>query len=243
MSHRFLSALILLPFLTTLTQSQVVTSFFESSSEGWAIANNGGSTSPDYTTTDGNPGGAIFDTDAQGGIAWFFVAPAKFRGDHSDKFDKLFRFDIRQEQNSSGSQFGGNDIVLNGNGLSLRLDIGNDGASGNPPVGQWTDYEFFFNESEGWKHAGSGAAADNADIQSALSAIDDLWIRGEFLSGPIGGDTAYLDNVEMGVSAVPEPSSLILSSLISIGGGAYQYRKRRLQKLEAASQVEELATS
>lgn len=198
--------------------ADVISSTFDAGAEGWTISSNGASTTPDFMISGGNPGGMIQDTDAQSGVAWFFDAPVAFLGDQSRHFDHSLSYDIRHT--GSGSLFDATDIRLVGGGITLLQNFAT-----LPNPGDWTTFSTFLNGSSGWQVSGGGAAT-NADLQTALANVTALQIRGEYLSGAIGGDTGRLDNVILGANtaAVPEPGTFAVAGLM---GGLLLWRKRR----------------
>jgi hypothetical protein len=162
-------------------------STFESGDEGWLILGDaeGGRGDPDYVGTGGNPGGHVSaDDDAQGGV-WYFQAPAKFHGNFSGAYGMTLTFDLRQS--SLNDQFNREDVTLTGGGIKIVFD-----TASNPGT-SWTSYTVPLDESGAWTVGTlSGAAVTQADIQTVLSDLTDLTIRGEFVDGV---DTGGLDNV------------------------------------------------
>ena len=67
-----------------------------------------------------------------------------------------------------------------------------------------------------------GAAATDAQILAVLSDLDSLWIRGEYQNG---SDYGRLDNVVMGLNAVPLPASALLLAGAFAGMGALRRRR------------------
>ncbi len=164
-----------------------MSSSFDSGDEGWLILGDaqGGRGEPDFVASGGNPGGHVSaDDDAQGGV-WFFQAPASYRGNFSGALGRTLTFDLKQS--SLSSQFDWIDISLSGGGLTIVVDAGSN------PGTDWTHYSIALDTSAGWAiNALSGTAATQADILTVLTDLDDIRIRGEYVSGR---DTGGLDNV------------------------------------------------
>jgi hypothetical protein len=160
-------------------------STFESGDEAWTLEGDaeGGRAEPDYNFAGGNPGAFISaDDDAAGGV-WYFRAPAKFLGDFSGAYGRTLTFDL--QQSSLSNQFNGRDVILMGNGLLIWFDTAN-----NPGL-EWTSYSVTIDAAAGW-FLNDDTPASEAQIREVLATIDDLRIRGEFVSG---ADTGGLDNV------------------------------------------------
>ncbi len=140
---------------------------------------------PDYEASGGNPGGYISLQDPSAGPVFYWRAPADFLGDRGDAYGQQLRFDLA----SSGSMtlVEQEDVVLVGAGLTLVYHLPS------YPLPTFTTYSIPLDET-GWRHDNDvGAAASAADMQAVLSALEALYIRGEYLDG--GNETGYLDNV------------------------------------------------
>jgi Laminin B (Domain IV) len=179
-----------------------------------------GTFTPDYNSTGGNPGGYISIIDPDGGLpvgnTQFWSAPSKFLGNQGTSYGGSLSFDL--SNTPSNNQFNEEDLVLVGGGLTLVFDtLGNLTAS-------WTHYSVGLLET-GWKvDSLTGLAATQAQMQSALSSLSALYIRGEF---QLGADTEGLDNVRLAASAIPEPSA---QTLLGSGGlvlAGYLWRRGR----------------
>jgi len=163
-----------------------VISDFEGGDEAWTITGDaqGGRSDPDWLATDGNPGGYISATDdVQGGI-WYFRGPIKFNGNFAGAYGRNLSFDLRQSRTIS--QVNRRDVIIEGGGLEIWYD-----TEMNPGT-NWTSYRITIDEAAGWRLNESNQIATEDDIRTALSFIDDIYIRGEFINGADIGD---LDNV------------------------------------------------
>ncbi|GMU60258.1 MAG: hypothetical protein AMXMBFR34_20210 [Myxococcaceae bacterium] len=167
-------------------------SLFESDDEGWTLFGNGEDTRPELHGSDGYPAGNLCGQDSYDLDAWYFVAPAKYRGNHAALYGKRLTFDLKQF--SIYNQVKGRDVILEGSSLRIashfRFTPGLD----------WTPFSIRLDDQSGWVYdertanAGLPVAAD--DFRALLGEITVLKIRGEFVDGP--NDRACLDNVIFG---------------------------------------------
>ena len=164
-------------------------STFDADDEQWALTGNGVSTQVELRSAGGNPGGHICGTDMSSGDLWYFVAPPKYLGDACQAFGRRLTWDLKQD--TIYQQIKGRDVVLQGNGISLVINIAA------TPAEAWTPYQVRLDASGGWKvdHPGFPAATED-QLKTLLRNVDSLSIRGEFADGP---DSACLDNVFFGV--------------------------------------------
>jgi hypothetical protein len=173
-----------------------VISTFEEGDGGWEISGDaqGESTVPTYEEGTGTPAPSISAVDdVQGGV-WYFTAPGKFLADKSAFYGGTLEYDLLQEYSGSPDQFGSNDIVLSGGGMTLTYDHGD--ASSHPGGGDpgiWTSYTVTLAETDAWKK-GDGSNPSGSEILTVLSDLTELRIRGEYRTG---SDTGYLDTVRM----------------------------------------------
>lgn len=177
-----------------VARAATVTSTFDTTAEGWSAAGDF-ATPVTWQGTGGNPGGTVSIEDSVTGGVTFFVAPAKFLGNHSDAYGKTLTFDLKQVIGSP-NQFDDDDILMTGAGTTLAYNTPN-----NPALdGSWTSYSVSLTAAAGW-HVGSiaGAVATQAQMQTVMASLTDFRIRAEYQSG---ADTDYLDNVRMnGITA------------------------------------------
>jgi hypothetical protein len=184
-----------------------VISTFDMDSEGWWAS--GDVHGMAWSATIGNPPGSFHAVDDATGAVWYFIAPSKFLGNKSSAYGKTLSYDINISARDS-SDWGSPDILLAGNGLTLAW------YDAFPVPGQWTSYTVSLTETGGWVNTTGGQPATQSEMQSVLSNIQSLWIRGEYLTG---NDDAYLDNVVM----IPEPAALLL---LGLGGLALRRRTK-----------------
>jgi hypothetical protein len=193
-------------------------STFNTGTEGWTIFSDG--TGPVFEPGVGNPPGDIIGTDITLGQVWYFNAPASFLGNKSTA--SLLSFDL--SQSATTAQFNSSDVVLVGGGLTLAFDTATN------PVGfpNFTHYEVPLDSAAGW-HVNTlgGPAATEGQLDTVLSGLTSLRIRGEFVTG---ADQGRLDNVVLDSNAavVPEPTVLMIlgAGLVSLGGIVWRRERR-----------------
>ena len=162
------------------------TSNFNVDTEGWMIVGDaGGLIAPVYHPAGGNPTGYISSIDEGTGGTWFFAAPSKFLGNKSWFYGKSLKFDLKQS--ATNSQFNDDDIILEGNGMTLAFNTTNN------PGTNWTSYSVVLSASGGWRVGDrNGRVSTQAEFRNVLCNVKRLWIRGEFITG---SDEGSLDNV------------------------------------------------
>lgn len=163
--------------------------FFEDA-DGWTIAGDaqgGSNLEASYSPFEGldNSGYIYADDDVAGGV-WYFVAPDKFLGDQSEFIGGKLSFYLIQKSALS-DQFKSKDVIIEGGN---DQEIYYDHAS--YPDTTWTHYEIHLDSTAGWMNS-SDTEASASEIQSVLSDVQRLWIRGEFETGP---DTGGLDKFQ-----------------------------------------------
>jgi hypothetical protein len=167
-----------------------VVSGFDVDAEGWTISGDAQASSvvPDYNGSGGNPGGLISAVDDVTGGTWYFRAPPKYHGDNLDTYGKVLRYDLKVTPISS--PFNNFDVILEGGGLTIWYQTTSD------PGTTWTSYVVPLTEG-GWSSGPLAAPVpvSTADFRTVLGSMTELFIRGEFNSGP---DTGSLDNVRFG---------------------------------------------
>jgi len=123
----------------------------------------------------------------------------------SGAYGQSLLFDLKQT--GTGWQFDDADVIIEGGGLKLSVDAGD-----NPwPLDQWVSYSVIFDEFGGWMNG--SAAASQADLLAVLGSLDSLKIRGEFIGGD---DVGALDNVRMNAVPVPAAFWLFGSGIIAL---------------------------
>jgi hypothetical protein len=165
-----------------------IESLFLQNDEGWTAEGDG---LLYYSPTAGNPPstGYIFIIDQTKGATFYFAAPAKFLGDASAAHGRALTFDLVWSQTSAGSDKAGDDVIIEGAGLTLVAMLPE------APGLNWTSYSIPLSTSGGWVHQGTDLLASAAEIQAVLGSLERLWIRGEFRHGAEQGG---LDNVRFG---------------------------------------------
>lgn len=180
----FVFALLLLLALPSVAQQ----STFDTDNENWGAEGDPLSTVAGWFATGGNPDGHIRVTDGATGGIWYFVAPAKFRGNKCGSYDRMLRYDQRTSD-TLNQIFSNNppDVEIQGaNGLVLAFD-----NAQNPSL-QWMHYDILLREDAGWRLGNAnGAVPTEAEFRSVLSNITKIRIKGEYRSS---ADVGSLDN-------------------------------------------------
>lgn len=205
-------------------------STFDDGTEGWSLF---GTLNPlEYSSTAGNPGGAIFSSFAWPGHPafadiWYFVAPSKFLGDNSDAHYGTLTLDLRNPGASTTGLDGHPEIILVGStGKSLLWDFGHPSQTFTSyivPLDQTAVIQYGSEVTARWRIAGTSLQPTEADMREVLSSLASLRISGSY---NLSGGVSYLDNVAIHAApAVPEPSTLALATL-GIGALAWTVRTR-----------------
>ena len=209
---KFVTAGILFLAACSMPMAASIISTFDTDSEGWTAV--GDVAGPVTWLATGGHGHIELTDQVLGGVT-YFVAPAKFHGDHSAAYGTSLTFDLRQSYPGSPDQFDTSDVILSGSGLTLVFDI-----PMNPANNAWTSYNVLFNDLSGWHVFDlSGPLATQSQIQATLANITDLEIRAEYQTGP---DTDSLDNVFLFSlpSSVPDAGSTFLLLGLAMSGVA-----------------------
>jgi len=188
-----------------IAQASSVTSTFDTDDEGWTF-------SGDTKAPKGwNAAGYLEATDQANGGTWYYVAPTKFLGNKAAAFGQTLSYDLYQ--NTTSNPFDRDELILTGGGLTITGNHVHPGTT-------FTSYSIALDSSFAWMIG--GAAATDAQILAVLSDLDSLWIRGEYQNG---SDYGRLDNVVMGLNAVPLPASALLLAGAFAGMGALRRRR------------------
>jgi hypothetical protein len=165
-----------------------IVSRFQQNEEGWTQMGDG---ILHHFPTGGNPGssGYILIVDRALGDNFYFVAPARFRGNRGDFFGRYLRFDLTWSETSASEYKHAPDIILVGGGITLHAQLPE------LPGTTWTSYAIPLDTRGDWVRADTNQAATALEILSVLGNLTSLRIRGEFRTGPEQGG---LDNVEFG---------------------------------------------
>lgn len=184
----------------------LVSSDFDSGSEGWVAVN--GATAATWVPSGGVTGGYIQATDSMSEQIWLFQAPTAWLGDRSAAIGGTIDWSLKVSTLASPMTVPYADIKIGSGSLVLAAEAG-------PSPGlDWTSYSVSFNVGQ-WRVGDyTGELASAQQIAAVLSNLEFLRIRGEF-SGAI--DTGGLDHVVM--SAVPElpTAALALAGIALLG--------------------------
>lgn len=203
-------SLAVVSFIPDEAKATQIISTFDSDIEGWTILHsNGVEALPDFFATGGNPDGYISGTDTMGGGPYAYQAPSKFLGNQSSLYDGMLNFDLIVNMlNAPADGINFFDVVLGSESADLEIwfDLSPE------PTTSWTSYSLLLSETGGWSKKSTGIAATKEEIQTVLSDLTSLAIRGDWHT-IIGPDTSGIDNVAFvqkdASSQVPEPSTIL----------------------------------
>lgn len=193
---------------TANAEAWTVTTFTDNGAPNFAVPQAAGFI-PTFVAVGGDPDGFIRIADPDDGWT-YFIAPAAYRGDQSDKLDGTLSFSL---QHSGGTLVGNPPhAVLKSGSLVLVAD------AGGPPAltPNWTRYTIDM-VAANW-HVGTlaGAVATDAELLSSLSALDGLFLSAEFITPVV--ETTGLDSVSLVAAPVPIPAAgwLLGSALLGL---------------------------
>jgi len=178
-----------------------VTSSYNTTVEGWSAPNSLGNVIS-FNATGGNPGGYATATPTFVPAAiippypvyFNFIAPPAFHGNFSSYYNGNITFDLRQTTSTTAVAMA-EVLITDGTNVIYYFPP----TPFNPLTTGWTTYSVTLNSVSGyWKTANSstGPAATQAQIQTILSNITNIGIRGRFNTVLSPGPTS-LDNVVM----------------------------------------------
>ncbi len=181
--------------LFTTLSAQTISSNFNTNDDGWQVRDFplGGTNTVTYRTTGGNPTGHISfkDRNILPATTIYFVAPQKFLGNKSWAYNNTLTFDLKIE---TGTFFYEDDVILEGNGITLALDLPN-------PTNAWSSFTCTLNELSGWKvSTRNGPVATQMQMQAVLCNLTKIWIRAEFYTNFLQFDEGFLDNVALNLT-------------------------------------------
>ena len=201
----------------------IAVSDFEGGTDNWLVVSTEGySGAPDWSATDGNPGGVIYDTDMDNG-GWGFLAPPKFTGNHPDAYGQVLMFDFASDRIEHALA----PVALaDSTGIGILTHVATPGA-----VNTWAHREVVLDTSQGWVTYNyltgvEGGAADADDIAAVLADLTYLFLGAEFANGYDNdgtyqfGELVGYDNVVL----MPDPGTGVL---LALGLAGLIARRRR----------------
>jgi hypothetical protein len=198
---------------------------FSTDADGWTTFGNGGAPVV-YSSTGGNPGGYIRIDDLTSDWGYLqapakFLAPAPYGGQLS--FDlKIFNSNPTQYPNIYNVRVG-----LTGGGLTLINEL-------TLPTSSFQNYVFDLTETSGWRifsdlsqnYNAANPMPTQAQMMQVLANLTGVFIAADYSDaysqsdGTI--DQTAIDNVFIGVSAIPEPA---VNALLLLGAIALVVRR------------------
>jgi serine/threonine protein kinase len=209
---------------------RVVNSFFRrGDNDGWTTKNwdwSGNATDPVQVHPADAPEDWVnywlFAKDRNQHQEWGWHAPAKYHGNHLDKFGKTLKYNLFTSLSQNPPQTDWY-VKLDGGGATIFVD----GSTLKPPdTGNWKDYRIFLDSRGKWKKFNrdgkpSRPATDD-DIKKVLADVTDLRLKGEFGTSKHVGCLGYVifgadDELHLVPSDKPEPAPTAPGDLIRAG--------------------------
>lgn len=158
-----------------------VVSRFDVDDEGWRLegGNFGGLTAPHHSESEKY-------VHADDALQAFWIAPAKFLGDHEALYGKALSFDAAWKASPSY----GMKIILAGGGVTLYYLT-------YPPLPQGSSYWVELNEQQGWQNEKTNKRATAAEIRTALKTLSQIKLQAGHQS------YCWIDNVVLGDAPTP----------------------------------------
>jgi hypothetical protein len=224
------AALFILVWSSFSAEANIISSTFDTGSDGWQIVSFENMSVYDYSIMYDNKAkydktnGYIWTKDPDDGD-FTYKAPDKFLGNQLSQYGSTLSYDIIDY--GSGNYYQTSDVMLVGGGERL-LWQSNVGIK--PTQDDWTHVDLTLSNSKEWLvYDLSGAhEAVKQDFMTVLGNLSGLYIRGEYIYGL--SETSKLDNVQLGSDkpvSVPEPSTVLLFCTGLVGAGLL---RRRLQR-------------
>ena len=181
----------------------IITSTFDTDVDGWAkLPGADASSSVQWISSGGNPGGFMRYNEVGAGFIDYVVAPSKFLGDRSLLYGGTFSFDITT--NIISSPTNRNDQVrFLGGGLGIRRQLPN------PIVGVWSYRLLELTDTGGWISEVTNAAATELEIMTVLGNLTGIHLLTDYRSG---SEQPSFDNIRL-YTPIPEPNSASLTVL------------------------------
>ncbi len=181
-----------------------IVSDFTIDDETWKVYNEPSGGAPSlpivWSSTGGNPGGYIKETDISIG-AWGWQAPAEFKGDLSAYFGCYLVFDLIEDSHAGVMNNYYDVMFFNNAGDTMVFNTAYDPI----PINTWINYVVPLTTVVGWKYGSSIAAAapdaTGAQMLAILSDVNKMRIRAEFsgLTYEVNG----MDNVMLTCILLP----------------------------------------
>ena len=206
------TALFMMGMVCIAQAAPVITSAFETDSEGWMVTdfyNLETQISPSWSVTGGLPDGTIYTADvAQGTL---FSAPSIFLGNKKEYLEGTFSFDMKNSvANYDGGEtyyslyLMGSDMLITHRGIYPTI------------ANQWVHDEAVL-VSQGWTYATDDWTTPVTvdDFSTILENLEGLYITTDW---GWGADTGWLDNATMAPVPIPGALWLLGSAFASLIG-------------------------
>lgn len=148
---------------------------FDSTMEGWTAITNGGSLDLRHSGAGGNPGGHLAVRTIPIAGYWYWIAPSVYLGNKFYCYNGSLSFELRQTMTDSLAVVPAEDVILEGAGHRLVINLNN------PTASIWTTYRVPLNESQsvGWRLGSlAGPLVTRGEFLAVLTSLTNLMIRG-----------------------------------------------------------------
>lgn len=192
----------------------VITSTFDSSTEGWTSSGSNIAQVP----AGGNPGGYLSSTDASSTVATLF-APGAFSGNLSSFDGGSLAFDtILIKSNGGGAQAAFGTVSITDGITTASLNL----VNGPTPL-SWTTFSASLDAAT-WGLSNAAWTTLLSGVTSISLIIESTFGQGEI----VGLDNFSITSPDVN-PAIPEPSSMILLLIGSTGAAGFRYLRRKKQ--------------
>jgi hypothetical protein len=201
------TALFIMDKIGLVQAAPVITSTFDSDSDGWMVTDFGNFSAQSTPTWSG---GSIFTADVFNGITW--SAPEKYLGNKMDFIGGTFSFDIKD----SIADYAGGDSYYNLFLSSGDTILTHKGAYPTTP-NQWMHDEASLSY-QGWYYASGDwlTPVESVDFSAVLGHLEGIYITADWGWGI--SNVAWLDNVTMSTVPIPGALWLLVSGVASLAG-------------------------
>jgi hypothetical protein len=198
-----------------------ITSNFSVNNESWTYfdPSTGGTFSPAYSATNGNPGGDISVTASTALAGYYWITPSKFLGNLSSSYNHNLTFDIKVS--ALGTDNSVADVILVGGGLTLTYQL-----PAKPTAGVWTSYSVPLIETQWNNGCPTCAVVNQVQMKQALASVTQLKIRLKYATSVFAPYVSQIDNVvlnKLSLGAPPiitsfAPTSALAGTSVTITG-------------------------
>ncbi len=175
-----------------------IASDFDEDDEDWTVAGGdlGRLGTVEWSAADGSPAG---HARAASSANWYWIAPAKFRGDLAAAYGGRLEFDLNRSSDVCYANEAAGLIVLEGGGHSIFFN------AAYAPGFAWTHFSVGLRETEQWFDRSTGLRVTEDQMRDVLGSLGQLRIRGWFNTCNAAG-FGGLDNVQLRLAGETPPA-------------------------------------